>query len=304
MRALLCCLALCIFACASPDDEPKRLEPSAEVLADYIDTSERLVSSHVDGGRVVARYRDGTPADTGDGLIFGGIALAALPCEIGAELERTLASEIIARNGVLARHPSLADQVSLDGALGLWYGVADRIARCPGSRDLWRPAIGAHLAFVERNKGRLNPGSSAYVPAEFTYVLDLLAHRLDLRGMPHNDRLHILGAQVGIWARAVTSTRASCFRVHLGWLTLATVDKLGKEAPRGSFCRGSSGGDQPIVDNYCGRASLVDWLAKYKQNEWGYRHQRCGAWETPDGNGREQPWLDKLIAMRIAYKLD
>lgn len=320
-RIFLSAALVALSACRKADDEPAPLPATPDAQAEFdaaaarLETGDLTISPPAAGpfvdetGHVVSRKSSGEADDTGDSLIWSGTALWALDCEQGKALEQTLAAEILALDGALERHPSLPGQVSLDGALGLYKGIAGRITRCPGSAEIWRPVVAAHLAKVGELGGRLNPGSDARLELGFGYVLDLLASRLGLREAPDDDRLNGEGQlawQIAAWAFGVTAKRAACFRLNLGWLALTTVEDLGvsvASARRDGFCAATLHADSPLVDNWCGRGDLVAWVHAFQFNVYTYRHQTCGGWQSPDAGDRTTPGLDKLAAMRVAYNL-
>ncbi len=301
-------LWLALLACSrAPAKAPEVVSVPEEIRQRYEEATDRLVDEFLDYDRVVSRRDDGSAEHIGDSLIWSGIALYALPCEKGAAIERQLISEIESLNGGVMRHPAQPDSASLDGALGLYYGVADRVYRCPGSRELWAPVIRKHLEFVNDNDRRLNPKSGGKLEPYFEYVLHLLAHRLGVRGKPVDGIRNVLALEVAEWARVVVMSKSACFRVHLGLLTLLTLDRLGEGAPghiKKIYCRATAPADSPAVDQYCGRKDIKQWIEAYQPDQWEYRHQRCAAWESPDGRvGLRTPGLDYLVALRMGYGL-
>jgi hypothetical protein len=296
----------CLTVCGEPDKE-EAAQPITKSEKDlYHDASTRLVNEFLDHNRVVSRGKNGEPANAGDSLIWSGIALYGLSCEMGDAIERQLIDEIVSTNGTLMRHPTLAaDDGNLDGAMGLYFGVADRIARCPGSRDAWKEAIRLNLKYVDEHDLHLNPKSDSKLEKFFDYVLQLLAHKLDLRTKPTDDVKLLLGLEIGEWSRATIVAKKSCFRIHLGFLALKTVESLGETWPnivKNNFCDVTRETQMPTVDHYCGRGDINEWLQKFKFDEWEYRHQRCGLWETPDAGDFRTPGLDFLVGSRLGYQ--
>ncbi len=300
--------SLCLSCGAAPAPEAELAEPSVEQT--YIDASNRLLGGFVEGGWVVSRRPDGTPEHTGEGLIWTGMAMGALPCGLGTTLEFTLSEMVKAHAGALVRYEPLGEyangrEVTLDGALGLYLGVAQRAVRC-GASPLWGPIIRDHLDFVSSHGGSLHPNVDAKLLAHFDYVLDLLASRLGVGPSPDVADGRELEHEVATWAAVVNATHAACYRVNLGFTALQTMETLGQEVSRQGrweFCAATRGMDIPTVDHWCGRKGLRDWIASYQFNQWENRHQRCGAWETPDADGDTTPGLDLLVAYRQAYSL-
>jgi hypothetical protein len=297
---------LFLVSCGS-GKQPEKEIPSLAIRAKYSVAVKRLADKFLEGGWVVARDINGNPEHVGEGLLWTGLWLAAAPCDDSALSDQMLREVIAALDGALVRYLPLGEyeggrEVTLDGALGLYRGVAERIERCGGG-TLWAPVIAAHLKYIEEHDQKFNANSKATLDREFTYVLDLLGYRLGVRGKPSTDRLRLLGGQVSAWAAAVVANKAAAYRVHLGFLTLDSAEVMGEKVDWFSFCAASNGVDIPLIDNKCGRGDLKGWIEQFRFNEWEYRHQRSGKWEQPDGHGDETPGLDLITAIRAAYDI-
>jgi hypothetical protein len=206
--------------------------------------------------------------------------------------------------GQLFRHPSLTDKVSIDGALGLYFGLSLSLDKCQDGIE-WGHLIALHREFLQSHDYRFNFEDDAQLVPEFDYVLDLLSAHYGLAPKPSQSRGRNLEAEVSLWAYGVKAKHEGCYRAHLGWLTLRSLEAFGElsDGGRQDFCRATNGLNLPIIDHWCGRTDIKDWLAKYTPNVWGYAHQRCPQWDSPDGKGREQPGLDLLVALKAAYDL-
>lgn len=300
-----------LAACRKPDPKPEPVDPPEYLREHYAEAIDRLTSKHLEDGWVVSRLPDGSPEHVGDALIWTGLLLSALPCELGDPIESHLVDVINRHGGALVRYEPLGDyangrEASADGALGLYRGIAHRIEKC-GRAEVWRSALADHFNFVEANDGRLNPFSTATLEV-FQPVLALLAHSAGVSGASHPgvSCLRDLRSVVTAWAAAVNVKHAACFRVHLGWEMLRTFETLGEDTPdeaRSQFCMATTGMDIPLIDNWCGRGDLKAWIDGFEYDQWEFRHQRCGSWESPDGDGDSTPGLDLLMAMTEAYNL-
>lgn len=291
-------------SCGNAEDEDLPEEPSTPIEEIYSQASQRLVDNFLENDRVVSRDKEKKPENIGDSLIFSGIALYALPCSLGDRIENQIISEIIAENGALMRHPILyRDDGNLDGALGLYFGISERIKRC-GSKDKWKEAIKKHLEFVSSHDLKLNPKSDSKLEKYFDYVLYLLGSKIGVKTKPTDDIKFLLGLEITLWAKACVVSKKSCFRVHLGLLAFKTIENLGEniqDPVKIEFCKITDGIGMPTVDHWCNRGDLKKWIDDFEYNEWEYRHQRCGLWEKPDANGFETPGLDFLVAIRTQF---
>jgi hypothetical protein len=301
MRAALA-LALCLFACAKPEPLPPS-DPTAEAADAYYSTAERL-KEFIDGsGFVVSRFNaDGRPEHEGDSLIWSGVALASVPCAVAAPIASGLRDMVATLSGGVYRHPSLPQAISLDGAIGLYYGMADSMKRCG---EDWGTAADSMEAFAEATGDHLNPSGEVKLYPEFTFARDAVLAMAGARGKPHGSRLASLETQVIAWAKAAKVAKASCFRIHVGWLSLRAAELAGYSvtpAGKSLFCGLTDGLGLPTIDHWCGREGLLAYLDAFEFDQWEYRHQRCSAWETPDGReGLKTPAIDRLAALRAQY---
>lgn len=306
MRALLVASLIALVSCSKPETL-ERISADAAALIAYNGALTRLVDlGLIDGsGFIVSRYDgDGTAEHQGDSLIWSGVALASMPCAAARPIADGLRDMVSAQQGGLYRHPSLPESVSLDGAVGFYYGLADRLKRCGDAAD-WKETALELDAFADENGTAINAASDAKLIPEFTFARDAALSMAGARGKPHGSRLATLEAQVVGWAKAAKAAKASCFRIHVGWLALRTAETAGYSltaAGKASFCAITDGLSLPIIDHWCGRDGLLSYLDSFQYNQWEYRHQRCPAWETPDGRpGLNTPAVDRLAALRAAY---
>lgn len=297
-------LLACVVGCGAGDEPKTAQAPSSTIVALY-DSVVARVDGFLDGGWIVSRYPGGEPEHLGDSLIRSGLAMAALPCDgPGATIEAELAGRIDAAGGGLQRHRELPDDVSLDGALGLYFGVASRVRRCPGSRELWRPVVEKHVALVVELGGRLNRAAAAELEVDFKYVLRRLGASLDIDTSAVGGAKDALEREAAAWAQTALAAHSACYRVHLGWLALRTLDELADPTSgqgRALFCAATDGADLPVVDRWCRRVSLKPWIESYEFDKWAYRHEDCPAWQTPDESGRHHPAIDLALAVREEY---
>lgn len=284
-------VALCLLAlsCAkAPQAETIPATPQ-EVIT-YSDAVARALTFFDAQGFPVSR-RGVEEKNQGDGLIFLGLAMAGLPCAEGMLARDAAARMITELSGGLYRHPTLADQISLDGPLGLYRGIAARVKNC-GERAYWQPLLDLHMAFLRVNGYRLNASSDVTIPLDFRLVPAALA------GEKLEASQTALEFEVASWAAAVRTAREGSYRINLGLLTFEALEDSGTDISangRNAFCSATRGTDLPTVEQWCGRNGLEDFLGGFVYNVWQYRHQRTPAWESEDGNGDEQPGFDFLI---------
>ena len=126
---------------------------------------------------------------------------------------------------------------------------------------------------------------------------------------PSKESLKVAAASAATWAAGVVASKSACYRIHLAYLNLKALENLGLPSGRGAFCKatGKLGKPEetaigmPLIDHWCGRDGLTEWLDDFKPNVWEYRFQRC-EWEKPDGRSYETPGLDYLVAYSELFK--
>lgn len=275
-------LILALLAACGHKDPSKPDAPDGVPHIPYGEASQRLLTM-LDDGWVVSRNQDGTARDLGDSLIFTGIAMGAIDCASGSVPEAALVKMLQERNGGVYRHPSIPDDYSLDGLLGLWWGIAHRTARCPETKAIWASLLPAHAAAVD-------------VEPFFGVVRAQVMANLGVGAAPTVGERGTLGSEVAGWAFTVVSQRAAAYRLHLGFLSLDVVD-----APKGkdSFCALVPKAKIALLEHFCGRGGLAEWTAGFAYNRYVYAFQR-GDWEGPDG-APETPAIDLLVALSVLY---
>lgn len=265
-----------ILGCSQ--NSPNKSPPSQTQFDRYVEVSMRL-PNFLDNGWVVSR---GSQDNHGDSLIFTGLAMYGLSCSDG-EAEAS-ALEKMLLSGSYYRYPGDTDAVSLDQRLGLYRGITARFKRC-NETARWAQALSS-----------VQPGG---LPPEFSYLEDKLRAALGLAGNPASDKQAALEAEIASWAAGVNATHAACYRINLGLITLQTIEELDGHIStlgRNAFCAATKGTNLPTVEAWCGRTSMAAYLNGFQYNVWVYRHQRCPAWEAPDGNGEAQSGVDYLVA--------
>ncbi len=253
-------------------------------VSTYAQAADRLMTM-LDSGWVVSRWPDGTIADQGDSLIFTGIAMGALDCARGAVPEAALATMLRENHGIPYRHPTIKGEYSLDGLLGLWWGISERTKRCPESRPLWTALLPEHAQAIS-------------VEPFFGFVLQQVMADLGLGEAPNVTDRGRLGAAVSAWAIGTVGSRAASYRLHLGYLALSVVD-----APKGkgTYCEAVKDAQIALIENFCGRPGLAAWADAFAYNRYVYAFQRA-AWEAPDGRpSLETPAIDLLMALLVLY---
>lgn len=278
--------------CSHANDKPEPSTPEDEHRLVFDETADRLVGM-LDSGWVVSRWADGTAEHTGDSLLWSGMALGVLDCARGAAVEEALLAMLQESGGRLYRHPSEKERAtSLDGHLGLLWGIAHRAGHCPESLERWRGAFPVYLEAAD---------SPMVYP--FTKVREAVAARLGLGAGPEN--LGALTDVVAGWAALVNASHAAGYRIHLGLLSLEAVEASGFSVPsdgREKFCAATRGAGLLTTEHYCTRGNLAAWLARFFYDEFEYRFQRA-VWESPDGRaGLSTPALDRLVALRVLYE--
>lgn len=273
--------AVALVAACSPRSQPAPIPAPDPVVAQFREAELRLLELTDPPGWVVSRTTDGQVRHTGDSLLWTGMALGTLTCSEGDTVEDALTAML--ESGKIYRHPNEQDRaVSLDGELGLLWGIAKRAERCPESKDHWARVI---ELYEPQNLG-----------ASFDVVLGAVRYRLGLDAAPGLARVDGLANLVAGWAALVVAKKAAGYRIHLGWLALGTVGNKGA-----AFCAATPGAGMDLINLFCGRGELFPWIDAFEYNRWEYHHQRA-KWESEDGNGLVTPGLDLLVALRETYQ--
>lgn len=304
-------LSMFFPACAKPREEPET--PMLDHVALYGGLVTRLFENHMEGPFVVSRWAEsGEPEHQGEGLLWSGVALSSMRCEEGRQIEDGLIAMIEENDGFLIRFSPLGEyaggrEITWDGAVGLYHGIASRLDRCPDSPERWSPVWASHLAALERADGRLHPNTTVRVPPAHGALLGAIGARLELADPPSANAVRALGLVLAEWAAAVVVTKSPAYRLNLAMLTIEAMEWLGHsmEQTRALFCTQTRGVRIPTVDAHCGRGSLRTWVEhEFDLNIWEFRHQRSGSWESPDGKpGLETPGLDGLVGLTRGWEI-
>lgn len=276
LASALSCTACGAFTHENRDPSPP---PDLPKSLTYEEVADRALEM-ADSGWIVSRYDDGSAEHLGDSLLWTGLAMGSLDCTRGTIPEQALQTMIKEHGGIAYRHPSLPDEISLDGLLGLWWGISERTRLCPESRGGWIALLPEHAA-------------KTTVEPFFHTVLDQVMADLGLGAAPSESARGRLGAEVATWAFATVADHAAGFRLHLGFLTLSVV-----AAPKGqaNYCGTVQHAKIALLEDFCGRDGIKAWLEGFEYDVWEYQFQRA-IWESPDGKpGLHTPAIDWLMA--------
>lgn len=279
--ALAFCLIMLTTHCRHTAPNVKTPASDAEQI--YYDLVAKRAITFLDRGFVVTKKADGSFKNQGDSLIFTGLLLYGLDCARGNLILPAIIKMIKDRKGGAYRHPDLPDEINIDGLLGLYRGLAKRVTICG---DDLIGILQLHNAWVDRNKGILPVGFD-FVEKQLTGQNPTASHQAEME------------AAAVAWATGVVAQKAACYRIHLGLISMQTAEELGRKTSdeaRTKFCFATKGIGMPTVENWCGRSDLSSFIDDFSYNTWQYRHQRCGTWESPDGDDDIQPGIDYLVA--------
>jgi hypothetical protein len=274
--------ALWILAACTPEKKADTEPADITLPAAWGDVVDRAVAMS-EAGWVVSRWSDGSAEHRGDSLLFTAIAMGAVSakdCARAAPFEHALLTMLEANDGLVHRHPLIAGY-SLDGLLGLWWGIDKRIRACPESRGRWATILPAHARIV-------------HIEPFFDVVLQQVMAELGIAAEPSAYERGRLGSEIAGWAIAVVGQKEPAYRLHLGFLALDVID-----APNGktAFCHAVRGSQIALLDEFCDRGEgIAPFFRGFAFNLWEYAHQRSPAWETPDGKpGLLTPAIDLLV---------
>lgn len=292
--------SLLTLGCGKPND-PEKGEPNPWLELRYEELVDRLVQNHLSPSKFVISKENGETRHEGDALIWTGITLGALPCEQADLISVGLRTAVKDNGGYLRRFEPLPDrylggrEISLDGAIGVMFGVALTMKNCPSLDLSWFDDW-----WMQTRDGELYPGTGVEWPPAVDWGWELLAHRRGLRGKPAPEVRRAMEIAMTGWVKAVKESQAAAFRAHLATLIMMTSDVLGETPRKNEFCSAADGIDLGLTEWWCGRKNPDELLLAWEMNVWEYQWQRAPKWEMPDGKGFETPAVDYLILWRLA----
>jgi hypothetical protein len=263
---------------------------------------ERLFDKNILNDQIVSIAKDGSAHGFGDSLLWNGIAIGVLPCDLARPMIEKLREMQEAHYGYLVRYHPLpkkfketTNQVSFDGLTGVLYGLNRYYDKCdpvlPAKiiSDLYVNLKSADW-IVYPGHSRPNVDSKIYGPIRYT--IKLTAHRLAGFERPSFAEKVLFENAMVAWVYGTMVTKGYCFRAHLANLHLLLIEESKKT--RSLFCQHTKQMDLPLTDWYCGREKYKKWYQNYLYDVHEYRHQRCH-YEGQDGNGYIRPTLDYIF---------
>lgn len=304
MRAMAFILSLLFIVACGKTKAADASDPTDTELQQYGQIRDNLKAFAPDGFVVsmAGPHHDGVaagaPVQQGNSLLFTGLAGAALMCDDGAYIAAAMQSMLTTTGGSLYHHPSIPTQMDFDDAVGFYRGVSERLKHC-GAPELaaWQPGLKLHQSIAPL----INVAGNVGLAAPFTWLRDAVLNQAGLADAPSSIKQAAMEVAVVGWAAADVAAKDACYRLHLGLQVFQTIEATGHKVSsdaRTSFCDVTKDTQIPTIEGWCGRGGLAAWYDGFQPNQWQYRHQRCGAWETPDGNGDLHPGVDALIAYR------
>lgn len=290
--------------------------PEAEDLSSFQDQMKKLydrLPEFLEQGQVVSRTQDSIfsyPDNFGDSKLFSGIALASLPCDVGRPVLKAILDSINARQGAIVRYEILDgyqdNQTSLDQVTGVMLGLTERARKCPDDKPAIQAAWQLHRNFVAANDGRMAPVVKDYGTINspgFKYGWELAGYILGVNDKPSDGDAAATELEMMGMIEGIKEKKAGCYNVHVALLTIIMAAKNGypiARATRYAICEEMKSMDIPLADWYCDRQSASVYLQGFHLNEWHYRHQRCGAWDSADGNNEFHPGVDAMLEYEMA----
>lgn len=307
-RLFLSCL-LCLLANCGPSPSKPDVDPPSPTASDRFSAGTARLLSLSELGQVVSRNAAGGVERVGEALLWTWTAIGTLRCDDATDMTGFALGRIEAAGGNATRFEPLpaeyqGNEISLDGEVGIWLGMAARARRCPADRPALARVWQLRQAAITAAHGRLHPNVHIGLPPGWGAARDQVGAALGLGAAPAPAAVELLGGELAAWALIVTRARAECFRLNVAWTVIRAFEEAGGAFParwRTGFCSATQTAQIPTIDQWCGREGLQQYLDGFKANEWEYRHQRCGGWETPDGAGFTTPGLDELVALRQQY---
>lgn len=301
-------VVLALVACGRAEDPPEEIPAEEAAKARYASAVSRMLVNFTELGQVVSRDAETwEPKHLGDSALWSWTAIGVLGCGEGYQTMQLAAARLRAKDGYLLRYLPLpaeyegGNETSLDPEIGYWFGTASRWRRCPDDRAGLAEAWVLHEQAIDRAGGHLHPNVAASVPVGLDAVRDAVGAAMGLGAAPDGSRIEFLGAELAAWVKATLIARQPCYRLNLAWTAIRALEEAGgamTAGGRNAFCAMTAGAGIATVDHWCGRGGLQEFVDGFEPNAWEVKHQRCPAWEAPDGGGLETPGLDLIVAMR------
>lgn len=302
--AAIVSLAL-IFACGKSKPVDK-VEPDNQSQLRFENMQDRLVSNFLLDGFVISKDKNGQPEDQGDSLLFTGLTLGVLDCELIGSRNLLAPFERMQDNfsGYLVRIDPLPEEyrlngntISRDGATGALYGLQLAKRRCPALSQRidhilsrWKDAVGSSLV--------LYPKSLAGIITPSFRTFWKVGHGVGISDIEYEEYIVSGLATIEI----IKASHSACYPIHLQTIQHLTFEIMHRpilKRNKDEFCALTKGFGLLLTDWYCGRSGddLKLWLDNPEQSKHVYMSQRC-TWENGDADDKLSPRVDFLVLYR------
>lgn len=264
----------------------------------------RLMSDYLVDGFVISKEKSGEITDQGDSLLFTGLTLGVLDCELIQGFLLALDRMQDNFSGYLVRIDPLPEEfrqgdnfISRDGATGALYGLQLAKRRCPALSEKivhilsrWKDAVGNSLV--------LYPKSLAGIITPSFRTFWKVGHGVGISDVEYEEYIVSGLATIAL----IKSQHSACYPIHLQTLQHLTFEIMGKpifKRNKDEFCALTKGLGLLLTDWYCDRESdaIKSWLSNPEQSKHVYELQRC-SWENGDAANTLSPRVDFLVLFR------
>lgn len=292
-------MVLCACGKSKPIDS---IDPGQSFL--FQSYENRLISDFLLNGFVISKNQQNQPQDQGDSLLFMGLALGVLDCNLLDQFFLALDRMQDNFGGHLVRIDPLPEEyrqgndfISRDGATGALYGLQLAKRRCPASASKidhilarWKDAVGDSLVLYPKSlAGIITPSFRTFLK---------VGNGIGISDIEYEE--YIVSGLVT--AELIKTNHSACYPIHLQTLQHLTFELMGHpilKRNKDEFCSLTKDMGLMLTDWYCGRNTdaLKFWLDHPEQSKQSYMLQRC-IWESVDATDKSSNRVDFLVLFR------
>lgn len=303
---LVFCASLALMLGCGKSKPVDKEEPDDPAKARFVTLQNRLLSDYLLDGFVIAKESNGSITDQGDSLLFTGLTLGVLDCNVLESKFLLAPFDRMQDNfgGYLVRiDPLPADYrqgnnfISRDGATGALYGLQLAKRRCPALGPKidhilarWKDAVGdSFFLYPKSLAGIITPSFKTFWK---------VGHGIGISDVEYEEYIVSSLVTIGL----IKANKSACYPIHLQTVQHLTFEIMNHpilKRNKDEFCALTKGLGLMLTDWYCDRNGddLKLWLDNPENSNHVYVSQRCN-WESGDADNKLSPRVDFLVLYR------